>query len=265
MTVPAYRTQRLLDWAVLAAAAIPAGLIGAVAAVAIKRGSPGPIFFKQERIGLDGAPFACFKFRTMVDGDNPLMPDQGLITSAGHWLRRFSLDELPQLINVARGEMSIVGPRPMPGSMVERCGERQKGRHRVRPGLTGLAQISGRNSLTWEERIELDLEYTERRSLRIDLRILARTAQALVSGDGVVGHPVSDLFVLDNDTYRLVVDMTERRNGGPRDRRKGGDRRVRDVPVAADRRAGNRRQGDRRDRAPEIRIRRAERQSPVDA
>ena len=114
MTPRPHPRQRLLDWAVLAVVALPAGLVGLAAAAAIKLTSRGPALFTQERIGLDGEPFVCFKFRTMLHGDNPMVPDHDRITAVGHWLRRFSLDELPQLLNVARGEMSVVGPRPMP-------------------------------------------------------------------------------------------------------------------------------------------------------
>lgn len=185
-------SSRLLDVVVLAVVAIPAAMIGGACALAVRLTSPGPILFRQERIGRDGRPFQVLKFRTMIDAPNPIFPDATRITTAGKVLRRFSLDEVPQLINVARGEMSIVGPRPTLAYQVERYDERQRRRLEVRPGLTGLAQVSGRNALPWSERIELDVRYVEQRSLRLDLSIIARTAKALLGGEGVEGHPVDD-------------------------------------------------------------------------
>lgn len=187
-----YPAKRAFDLAVLAVVALPAAAIGVVCAVAVRLTSPGPIFFLQERIGRDGRPFRVWKFRTMVAGDNPIFPDASRITSAGKVLRRFSLDELPQLINVARGEMSIVGPRPTLGYQVERYDAHQRRRLAVRPGLTGWAQVNGRNALSWAERIELDIEYVDIQSVRTDVRILARTAAAILSGEGVEGHPTDD-------------------------------------------------------------------------
>lgn len=141
---------------------------------------------------MGGAPFMVWKFRTMVAGDNPIFPDASRITSAGRWLRRLSLDELPQLINVAVGEMSIVGPRPTLAYQVERYDEHQRRRLAVRPGLTGLAQVSGRNALSWTERIDLDVRYVEIQSLRTDLGLIARTAGTVLSGEGIDGHPTDD-------------------------------------------------------------------------
>jgi lipopolysaccharide/colanic/teichoic acid biosynthesis glycosyltransferase len=150
------------------------------------------VFFRQERVGMRGTTFRVWKFRTMVDGDNPIFPDATRITTAGKVLRRLSLDELPQLLNVATGEMSVVGPRPTLPYQVERYDDHQRLRLAVRPGLTGLAQISGRNSLPWSERIDFDVTYVETQSVREDLRILARTAWTLLSGDGIEGHPTDD-------------------------------------------------------------------------
>jgi lipopolysaccharide/colanic/teichoic acid biosynthesis glycosyltransferase len=195
-----YRGQRLFDLAMVAAAAIPAAVIGAVCAAAIKRTSPGPIFFRQERAGLHGRLFRVVKFRTMVDDPdgNPLFPDDDRITSAGRWLRRLSLDELPQLVNVAVGEMSIVGPRPTLPYQVERYTAEQRRRLDVRPGLTGLAQIKGRNAILWADRIEHDLEYVDRQSLWFDISLVLRTIPAVLGGGGIEGHPTDDpLAVLD--------------------------------------------------------------------
>lgn len=198
MTLPSgrparpYPGKRVFDLAVLAAVAVPAAAVGLVCALAVAATSKGPVFFRQERVGMSGATFRVWKFRTMVDGDNPIFPDATRITAAGRVLRRLSLDELPQLINVAAGEMSIVGPRPTLPYQVERYDDHQRLRLAVRPGLTGLAQISGRNSLSWGDRIEFDVSYVEQQTPLEDLRILARTARTLLSGDGIEGHPTDD-------------------------------------------------------------------------
>ena len=192
-----YRLQRALDWAVLIACSpvlLPAGLL---IGLCVGLTSRGPVLFKQERVGLHGNNFQVFKFRSMVDGDNPLVPDPTRITRVGAVLRRWSLDELPQLINVARGEMSAVGPRPTVASQVERYSVDQARRLTVRPGLTGLAQVSGRNSLAWADRIELDLVYVDSRSLRRDIAILVRTVSTVLTGDGAEGHDADDPMLAD--------------------------------------------------------------------
>jgi lipopolysaccharide/colanic/teichoic acid biosynthesis glycosyltransferase len=187
-----YAGKRALDLALLAIGALPVALVAIACAVAVRLSGPGPIIFRQERIGRDGEPFVPLKFRTMIDGPNPLFPDDSRITPVGRILRRTSLDELPQLVNVLRGEMSIVGPRPALAYQVERYDARQLGRLAVRPGLTGLAQVNGRNSLIWAERIEWDLAYIARQSARLDLRIVARTIAVVGTGGGVGGHPTVD-------------------------------------------------------------------------
>ena len=198
MTLPSgrparpYRGKRAVDLAVLALVAVPAAAVGLVCAAAVAMTSRGPVFFRQERVGMGGETFRVWKFRTMVDGDNPIFPDDSRITAVGRVLRRLSLDELPQLLNVAAGEMSVVGPRPTLPYQVERYDDHQRLRLAVRPGLTGLAQISGRNSLPWCERIDFDVTYVATQSARENLRILARTAGTLLSGDGIEGHPTDD-------------------------------------------------------------------------
>ena len=187
-----YRGKRFLDLTILVIVGGPALVIGAACALVVRFTSPGPIFFRQERVGMDGALFEVWKFRTMIAGDNPIFPDASRITCAGKVLRRLSLDELPQLINVAHGEMSIVGPRPTLAYQVERYDDHQRRRLAVRPGLTGLAQVSGRNALTWDERIEFDVAYVETQSVVEDLRIILSTATTMLSGDGVEGHPTDD-------------------------------------------------------------------------
>jgi lipopolysaccharide/colanic/teichoic acid biosynthesis glycosyltransferase len=158
----------------------------AAAALAVRLEDDGPVFFRQERVGQDARPFEVLKLRTMiVDAHTQgagYAVDKGdaRITRIGHLLRKSSIDELPQLWNVLRGEMSLVGPRPTLAYQVERYTDRQRRRLEVKPGLTGWAQVNGRASLSWPERIELDVWYVEHRSLALDLRILLRTVSVLL-------------------------------------------------------------------------------------
>jgi lipopolysaccharide/colanic/teichoic acid biosynthesis glycosyltransferase len=209
LTCPPYGGKRLIDLCVMGAVSVPAILVGVVCAVAVKATSRGPVFFRQQRIGIGGEPFEVVKFRTMLDGDNPIFPDADRITLAGRWLRRLSLDELPQLINVWRGDMSIVGPRPTLAYQVERYTDRQRLRLSVRPGLTGLAQISGRNSLPWAARIEYDVEYVQTQSPLLDLRILLRTVGVLFSGEGTEGHPEDDPLAVPSAPIESVAAVPE--------------------------------------------------------
>jgi len=162
-----------------------------IAAVAIKLGSRGPVFYRQRRVGLRGEEFEMLKLRTMVAGSDPVgvgsvvTRDDPRVTAAGRLLRRTSLDEIPNLVNVLRGEMAIVGPRPTIPAQVVDYTPRQRRRHEVRPGITGWAQVQGRAGIPWEERIELDLEYVDRRGIVLDARILAKTVWLLVSGHGL--------------------------------------------------------------------------------
>jgi lipopolysaccharide/colanic/teichoic acid biosynthesis glycosyltransferase len=179
-----YRGKRLIDLVVLATVAVPSLLLAMLCAVAVRLTSRGPVLFHQTRVGMDGQPIDVLKFRTMLDGDNPIIPSDDRITKVGRVLRRLSLDELPQLVNVARGEMSVVGPRPTLAYQAERWTAHQRQRIAVRPGLTGLAQVSGRNDLSWADRIEHDVDYVRRQSVLLDLSIIARTASALLTGEG---------------------------------------------------------------------------------
>jgi lipopolysaccharide/colanic/teichoic acid biosynthesis glycosyltransferase len=169
---------------------VTAPLLGP-AALAIRLESRGPVFYRQRRVGKDGRPFELWKLRTMVPGAEAMgagiyvLEGDPRITRAGRLLRRFSLDELPNLINVLRGEMAMVGPRPTVQEQVDRYTERQRRRLEVKPGITGWAQVNGRTSLPWPERIELDVWYVEHRSLWLDLRILAKTARMLATGHGL--------------------------------------------------------------------------------
>jgi lipopolysaccharide/colanic/teichoic acid biosynthesis glycosyltransferase len=175
------------------------GLIGsalsapvvALLACAVRLESPGHPIYRQTRVGKDGRPFEIYKLRTMVRGAEftgaglAIQEGDDRITRVGAFLRRYSLDELPNLWNVVRGEMAIVGPRPTIPVQVEQYTDRQRGRLAVKPGLTGWAQVNGRASLPWPERIELDLWYVEHRSLALDLRILGRTVGMVFSGHGL--------------------------------------------------------------------------------
>ncbi|WP_168801782.1 sugar transferase [Glycomyces buryatensis] len=181
----------MLDWTVLCLIAIPALVVVAVAGVAILCEDGRPVFFRQVRIGLRGRPFRMLKLRTMSTCAAPEseVPDAAWITRVGRILRRLSVDELPQLINVARGEMSLVGPRPHLPERAQGYGSRELGRLAVLPGLTGWAQTVGRNSLDWDRRTDHDLMYSVTQSLRLDLLILLRSCWVVVSGDGLNGHP----------------------------------------------------------------------------
>lgn len=192
MTPTPYRGKRIVDLAILGLVAIPALLVSACCALAIRVTSRGPVLFLQERVGMNGEPFVVWKFRTMLEGDNPIIPSADRITTVGRFLRRSSLDELPQLVNVARGEMSVVGPRPTLAYQVERWTERQRGRLAVRPGLTGLAQVNGRNDLSWPERIEYDLDYVASQSPVVDIGILLRTVTAMLGGEGTGATAADD-------------------------------------------------------------------------
>jgi len=186
-----YRGKRALDVVVAGCALVAAAPVLAAAAVLIRLETHGHPIYRQRRVGLGGEPFDLYKLRTMVTGAETmgagLAIDAGdsRITRLGAVLRRTSMDELPNLVNVLRGEMSIVGPRPTVQVQVDRYTERQRGRLGVRPGLTGWAQINGRASLPWHERIELDLSYVEHASLLLDLRILWRTLRMVGGGHGL--------------------------------------------------------------------------------
>jgi lipopolysaccharide/colanic/teichoic acid biosynthesis glycosyltransferase len=182
---------RIFDIVVAAIALVVLSPLLLAAAIAIKLGSRGPVIYCQRRIGLHGREFELLKLRTMVEGSDPVgvgtvvTRDDPRVTRAGRLLRRSSLDELPNLVNVLRGEMAIVGPRPTIPAQVKDYTPRQHRRHEVRPGLTGLAQVQGRAGIPWDERIELDVEYVEHRSAALDLKILVRTAALLLTGRGL--------------------------------------------------------------------------------
>jgi sugar transferase EpsL len=154
--------------------------------VKVKLGEP--VLFKQKRPGLYGRPFYLYKFRTMTDGrdrNGNLLSDKLRLTPAGQFLRKYSLDELPQLINVLKGELSLVGPRPLLMEYLPLYTKEQAKRHHVKPGITGLSQISGRNTLSWEEKFKLDVWYVQNQSILLDFKILWRTVYKVIQTEGV--------------------------------------------------------------------------------
>lgn len=180
--------KRLIDLMLGGAALVVLAPALAAVGVLVRVRLGSPVLFRQERAGLHGEPFVLTKFRTMTDDRSPtgvLLPDEERLTPFGRMLRSTSLDELPELVHVVRGDMSLVGPRPLPTTYLERYSPRQARRHEVRPGLTGWAQVNGRNTAGWPERLEMDVWYVEHRSLWLDLRILARTIVVVLARGGV--------------------------------------------------------------------------------
>jgi lipopolysaccharide/colanic/teichoic acid biosynthesis glycosyltransferase len=186
--LPDFLVNRAADVAIAGSALIVSSPVLALAALAAKLGDRGPVLYKQTRVGKDGADFELLKLRTMVVGAESMGAGYAVnegdsrITRAGRILRRLSLDELPQLWNVMRGEMSVIGPRPTLRYQVERYDARQARRLEVKPGITGWAQVHGRAALPWDERIALDVWYVEHRNAWLDLKILAKTPLALFGG-----------------------------------------------------------------------------------
>ena len=189
--------SRVIDVVLAGLLLLLASPLLALAALAIRLESRGPVFYRQQRVGREGRPFELWKLRTMVPGAESMgagiyiVDGDARITRVGRLLRRFSLDELPNLVNVLRGEMAVVGPRPTVQEQVDRYTERQRRRLEVKPGITGWAQINGRTSLPWPDRIELDVWYVEHRSLRLDLRILTKTARMLATGHGLYSEDLT--------------------------------------------------------------------------
>ena len=195
--------KRVLDALVAAVALIVTAPIGLAVAVAVRLVDGPPVLFRHRRSGRGGRPFTMIKFRTMRRAsDVEVGPEHDAIrmTNLGRFLRSTSLDELPTLINVVRGDMSLVGPRPLPVSYLDRYDDVQARRLEVRPGLTGWAVVSGRNRLSWDDRLALDVWYVDHRSLRLDLRIIARTLGLVARRTGV--------------DHRTGVTMTEFRGPG---------------------------------------------------
>lgn len=188
--------KRFVDLLVSSAVLVISAPIIAAVALAIRVQDGSPILFLQERAGAGGKPFKVKKFRTMMPGPEDPETDKDRITRLGAWLRSTSLDELPTLINVVRGDMSLVGPRPLPVRYLDRYSPDQARRHQVRPGITGLAQINGRNTISWDDRFALDIQYVESHSIRGDIAILWATVRSVLVRDGISaeGHATMPEF-----------------------------------------------------------------------
>ena len=178
-----------------------------VVAILVRWKLGSPIIFKQHRPGKDEKIFTMYKFRTMIDAydeEGNLLPDEQRLTKFGKWLRSTSLDELPELLNIIKGDMSIVGPRPLLVQYLPRYNDEQKKRHNVRPGFTGYAQVNGRNSLSWEEKFKLDIEYKKKLSLLMDIKIILRTIKKIRDKEGILLGELQDF-----DRYRNEKNVNE--------------------------------------------------------
>ncbi|MCD9622748.1 sugar transferase [Rhabdothermincola salaria] len=200
----------MFDVVVAATALVVLWPVVAVVAVLVRLRLGSPVLFRQRRLGRMGRPFELVKFRTMTDARGPdgsLLPDAERLTGLGRVLRRTSLDELPELVNVLRGEMSLVGPRPLPERYLERYSPEERRRHLVRPGITGWAQVQGRNALDWNERLAADVWYVDNRSFRLDLKILARTVAVVLHGGGVSAPDHATMAELTPHEQRRATRM----------------------------------------------------------
>ena len=191
--------KRVFDVVVSATALVVLAPVMGLIALAVWRTMGRPVLFRHVRPGLHGKPFVMYKFRTMRDlrdAEGKLLPDEARLTPFGRWLRTTSLDELPELVNVLRGEMSLVGPRPLLMEYLDRYTPEQARRHEVKPGITGWAQIHGRNNLSWDERFKLDVWYVDNWSLWLDVKILWRTLWVVLRREGISaqGHATMPEF-----------------------------------------------------------------------
>ncbi|MGE3327749.1 MAG: sugar transferase [Acidimicrobiia bacterium] len=196
--------KRVLDVALAGVALVPAAIVLAVCAPAIRRSLGKGVIFRQERAGQHGEPIEVLKLRTMTDErdtNGDLLPDGHRLTRVGSLLRKTSLDEVPQLWNVLRGDMSLVGPRPLPMAYVARYSDEQRRRLDVKPGLTGWAQVRGRNALTWPDKLALDVWYVDNASLLVDLKIMLMTLKTVLTRGGVSaeGHATMPEFMGELD------------------------------------------------------------------
>jgi len=180
--------KRLFDFAAAAILLLSLSVVIVVVALLVKYKLGSPVVFRQLRPGLNGRPFELYKFRTMtdaVDREGNLLPDSVRLTAFGRFLRKYSLDELLQLLNVLKGDLSLVGPRPLLMDYLPLYTAEQARRHQVRPGITGWAQINGRNEISWDEKFKLDLWYVDNRSFLLDLKILAMTFRKVLKSEGI--------------------------------------------------------------------------------
>lgn len=183
--------KRILDFILSLIAIIVLSPVMLVVAVLVRVKLGSPVLFKQQRPGKDEKIFWMYKFRTMTDekdAEGRLLPDEKRLTGFGKMLRSTSLDELPELFNILKGDMSIVGPRPLLVAYLPLYNERQKHRHDVRPGFTGLAQVNGRNSISWEEKFEWDVRYVEHVTFFLDLKIICRTVKTVIRREGITSE-----------------------------------------------------------------------------
>lgn len=191
--------KRALDLALSVPGLVVAGPVMAGVAFALKVDVGSPVLFRHRRPGKDGRPFVLLKFRTMTDArddEGKLLPDEERLTKVGALVRKLSLDELPQLLNVVKGDMSLIGPRPLLMEYLERYTPEQARRHDVKPGITGWAQVNGRNALSWEQKFALDVYYVDNMSLALDAKILAKTILKVFRSEGISaqGHATMPVF-----------------------------------------------------------------------
>jgi lipopolysaccharide/colanic/teichoic acid biosynthesis glycosyltransferase len=198
--MPVLMLKRGMDVGASIAGLVITAPVIAIVAILVRFLLGPPVFFRQVRPGLQGRPFRVSKFRTMTaarDDDGGFLPDEQRLTALGRFLRLMSLDELPQLWNVLTGDMSLVGPRPLLPEYLPRYTERQRRRHEVKPGITGWAQVNGRNALSWEQKFELDVWYVDHWSIWLDLKILWMTVVQVLRRDGIsqAGHATMPEFL----------------------------------------------------------------------
>lgn len=213
--------KRLVDLLGAASALVAAAPLLSGVAVVVRLRLGSPVFFRQQRPGLRGKPFELIKFRTMrdaLDRDGRPLPDELRLTPLGRLLRSTSLDELPELWNVLRGDMSLVGPRPLLMEYLPLYSSTQSRRHDVRPGLTGWAQVNGRNSLTWEQKFEMDVWYVDHRSMLLDFKIMALTAWKVLRRDGISAEgsatmPAFGGSLRDADPSAPITDLSKGHEG----------------------------------------------------
>lgn len=214
--------KRLFDFVLAGAALIVLSPVFLVVAIVVRFGIGAPVLFRQRRPGMGGIPFTMIKFRTMTDARDPgghLLPDDQRLPPLGRWLRSTSLDELPELLNVLVGDMSLVGPRPLLMQYLPLYTPRQARRHEVRPGITGWAQVRGRNAISWDDKFALDVDYVDRHSLAMDLRILWLTVAQVLKREGISAAGEATM-----PAFRGSPSPADRHPGGGDQPPQGGER-----------------------------------------
>ena len=201
--------KRLFDITAATAALVALSPVYAIAAYKVKQNLGSPVLFRQTRPGLDGTPFEMIKFRTMkdaIDSEGNPLPDSERLTDFGKMLRNSSLDELPELWNVLKGDMSLVGPRPLLMEYMPLYNSEQSRRHNVRPGITGYAQVNGRNAIGWDKKFELDTWYVDNQSLWLDIKILLKTVKKVVIKDGISADGEATMSKFMGSQNELVLE-----------------------------------------------------------